>query len=638
MVSFPLLLAGEEREELPYERLDKLTEQRSGSDDSCRSSGIGGECMSPFGGLKSKLQERSESITTSLNPCYQAEMEDRVAIYRKLQALARMGVEALVTSPSVARLQLLPAPSDGDFKLSWKLLEYTPEAPFIFHMKGYNTVFSGEIPHIEKSVEYFSTPLPTKLVCTRLRKYRRVQISREDSLRFRAEGVSPTPLWDISYEGLSFRMPFYSPSLPCGGGPRAMEVGDASNAVHLDGEVHAIRENETLGFTYHLRVYPRTPLDKQLWVAWVDQRLHPRTRVGSVWAEKLWTLYGDCGYFNISAKQPREFEDTYRDFVHVAEGFEKDPDLGCHVVWPSTSWGVAGAASAIHLYTGTWYAFHLAKMAGDTPEGVAGRSVLRDIHVHLYEHVQWQEKTRWVMTYILLKKNWSRCFYYDAIYPFVASGHASITRLRLLEMNCELTRLEPPERTNAHTEVTCEVFPCDTAAQRKRVAEWIARIRPHPYVEALDLVEERLDLERNKKQWQQAGLERDRLILIVRQGSLYQAAAVMEYASKGTHLLGLFNTVRLFPLQEGGDTFFPILLAQARAWFQQKDRKWCVIALEEGMHLPPSEFNRMLDIGVADLVILSAFHIPEMLEYLYELTAPKLSTQGPVSSRPIQDM
>jgi hypothetical protein len=152
---------------------------------------------------------------------------------------------------------------------------------------------------------------------------------------------------------------------------------------------------------------------------------------------------------------------------------------------------------------------------------------------------------------------------------------------------------------------------------------FLARSRPRPYVEALDLVPERFDLASIKAIWGRAGLARERAVLIARRDQQPLAAAVVEAAEDGLHLFHLLDAVRLYPLAPGGEASFCSLLKEARSWYLRKGKEVFVCLLEGDTLLPTDLLEGLRDLGLADMSILSAELLPELLEHIHAITVPR---------------
>jgi hypothetical protein len=165
-----------------------------------------------------------------------------------------------------------------------------------------------------------------------------------------------------------------------------------------------------------------------------------------------------------------------------------------------------------------------------------------------------------------------------------------------------------------------------TADERARFFAQVASTRPVAYREALDLVPERFDLLNAKAQWGEAGLGRERTLLVARQGGQPVAFAVVESAQPGLNLFNVLDGVRLVSLvddslPEAQDAMVA-LLAHAADWYRARGRKVFVhyVESENVMYV---ERAALADLGEGKLWVISANLLPEFLEHLHESTTPR---------------
>ena len=150
----------------------------------------------------------------------------------------------------------------------------------------------------------------------------------------------------------------------------------------------------------------------------------------------------------------------------------------------------------------------------------------------------------------------------------------------------------------------------------------LARMRPKAYLDALDLTPAQFDLASHASAWRAAGLGRERATIVARRRGAPVAAAILESAEDGAHLFRLLDLVRLVPLAQGASEHYPHLLRQASRWFAERGKQSFVLLREEGTEVDLSRVEGTLDMGLADMSILSAALLPELLERVYEVTAP----------------
>ena len=153
---------------------------------------------------------------------------------------------------------------------------------------------------------------------------------------------------------------------------------------------------------------PQSETDEGAWRALVDEHLYRDTAVGPTWTEQLWSLYARCGYFDLSGKAPDAFASLKEAFFNVAHRLDAYKKLGVHVVYPEASGSACAALSVLKVYSGTWLGFQMAKVKGDSHDGASSRKILRDIHIHAYEHAQRDPNLRWLIGYAQVKPIWSR--------------------------------------------------------------------------------------------------------------------------------------------------------------------------------------------------------------------------------------
>jgi hypothetical protein len=109
------------------------------------------------------------------------------------------------------------------------------------------------------------------------------------------------------------------------------------------------------------------------------------------------------------------------------------------------------------------------------------------------------------------------------------------------------------------------------------------------------------------------------------------AWAVLEAAEEGLHLFGLFDCVRLYSLAPTGHHFFAPLLDYARHWYAQREKSSFTYLAEEDQALVWNP-SGMTDLGAADLLSISTELMPDFLEYLSLITAPRPPIRAEASS------
>ena len=142
------------------------------------------------------------------------------------------------------------------------------------------------------------------------------------------------------------------------------------------------------------------------------------------------------------------------------------------------------------------------------------------------------------------------------------------------------------------------------------------------YWDSLDLTEDAFDLWNVRQLWADAGFERERGLLVARIAGRPIAAALVESGETGTNLFRLLDGVRIFPFEPGGDAAaFIDLIEASRSWYRAR-KKEAFVFFREDPKLEVSGAD-LRDLGEGHFWVLSAMLLPEFLEHIYELTAPK---------------
>jgi hypothetical protein len=162
-----------------------------------------------------------------------------------------------------------------------------------------------------------------------------------------------------------------------------------------------------------------------------------------------------------------------------------------------------------------------------------------------------------------------------------------------------------------------------TEEERRMLVEHVALHRPACYADALDLRRDTLDLLDTTRSWAAVGLERERFLLVARDGSTPLAVAVLEVGPPGTNPFRLLDSVRVYPLADDARRAYPALMDGARRWFTQRGRDGFTFLAEvegdveaAGLHDGAPDAKPYLWLIPADLA-------PEFLEHIHEQTAPR---------------
>lgn len=495
--------------------------------------------------------------------------------------------------------------------MTWELAEPTMGAPAFIEIVGYNSVFHIPVDAGTAGDSTLTMPYPAHLFVGRRRWLRRAPGSPaiDAALVVGGERRLTASVRNVSYEGLALSVERIA-LLP--GEPVDVELDDGS--VRLRCEVrtmilHVGEEAVCLG----LRIVAATP--RLRWIELCNSQLHPRTAIGSAHSDATWALYERCGYFELSGKHPDEFARLKLAFLSVSRQLDRAPHIGAQVAWPTRDGSsVVATASALKVYSGTWLGLQMAKDSGDSPDGTSGRRILRELNNRIMEHWQLDPEFRWFCTYIQNKKVWTRFVFHDGMQRFRAGGEAAFVRFSALE-------LPTSARLGGGGDGVTVGKP--TAGEADALCDYVLLSRPRAYAEAFDLTRERLDLADNLRAWRGSRFERERAVLVARRRGRAVAAAVLELAADGLHLFGLLDLVRLYPLAPDGAQAFDALLDEASAWFRARDKeRFCVLA-ESDVRLSAAALAQARDLGEADMCILAARRVPDLLELIHELTAPR---------------
>ncbi len=504
-------------------------------------------------------------------------------------------------------------------ELLWHCPLHPPQGPITAEVLGYNSLFEFQSPTVRTRDGLLATPVPTRILQFRRRWLRRMEAPKGARIAFADPGAPEVrlerPLRDLSGEGLAF---YVEPGDALSPGLSLLNAEvhvPGSPPVRLDCEV---RQLATTGRTHFcgVRLSSRDPRQLRRWRELMHTLLHPRIRRGAGLVRETWDLYQRAGYLELSEKEPEQFTRIRQPFERVARLLEASPEVGCHMAWQTESGAVEASMAGLKVYGASWLILQLAKVSGPTSDGVPSRRVLRDINEAVYEHAQhFDPDLRWMTMLLQVKRVWSRLAYFETPKRLELAGMACIVRNRVLEFSTTSEAMAPVPGL--------DIAPA-TAEELDTLVDSLARTRPKSYLEAQDLTRQSIGMQNVKRAWGRAGLTRERQVLAAHRDGQLVAAAILESADEGLHLFRLLDSVRLFCLVDGGERAFTPLLEAAREWYRARGRPAFVCYLEEDRPAPvPGELPRHSDLGLADLCILPASHLPEQLEHIRHITAPR---------------
>lgn len=537
-----------------------------------------------------------------------------------LEVLARHGREGTVRAAGRAVGRALAVQLQDD-RVRWQISAEGDDVvgPITIEMTGHNSLFVMDLEVLQCGCGVLFTSFPKRIQRLRSRSYRRVAAPAGTFVELRHplfdDRLVRRAVRELSAMGISFSCDpaedlvypemFATEVTVESGGARMCFSAEVRSLTPSDGEGPG---------ACGLRLLPDSAADEAAWLALVDRALHTTTETGSAWAKAAWRLFEKAGYLDLSGKSPEDFAALVASFESVSERLDAAPELGCQAVWPARDGEVDAAMSMMKTYSSSWLVYQLAKITGPTRDGADSRTVLRDLHLRCYEHAQRDPDLRWLVAIPQVKPIWSRAVHYDLPMKYVASGKAAVVRFRAVEVPCGETRPLP---------ATLEIGEA-TPAEIALTLETIARTRPAAYVDALDLSPERFSLDEVGQQWEKKGFSRGRKLLVARRFGVAVAAAILESADDGVHLFRLLDSVRLFALAARGEETFGSLLSHASGYYAAMSKTSFIAYLEEDDASIPSDAPEgAQDLGLADFVVLSADMLHELLEHVYEVTAPR---------------
>jgi hypothetical protein len=341
----------------------------------------------------------------------------------------------------------------------------------------------------------------------------------------------------------------------------------------------------------------------------VDGALYPTTRAASA---NVWESYQASGYLELSGKSPADFEHLRAGYTQFVQKVAHHRDVAVALSWPAAERPRA-TLSHYKPYSRTWLLCHVAKRR-DVP-AEEGRAGLRDLYLRAFETAQADADARWLLTYVQdAAPSWSHKVHVDVPQRFVKTGQGCLIPFRALEMKVRVSR-----SSSAASPIVVRPAKDDEAARAVRA---LCAVRPAPYLDALDLTQDRLDLAPVRARWRAAGLDRERQLLIAWDGETASALAVLETAGPDAHIFGLLDSLRMYPLQPAGLRTFDSLLQAAHVWFAERGRRQFVYMREFADDLQFREHG-FRDLGGALLTLLAVERVRASMQRVWELTSPQ---------------
>lgn len=484
-------------------------------------------------------------------------------------------------------------------------------APFFLEIEGYSSMYWLPVLDASGPSTARRIPLPDTMTRRRLRRGRRARVART-VLRYShpvLQRVVERPVTNVSHHGLAFSMDdddLFSPSMQL---EDVEVVYDFSKVVRFRARVCSVaRTGGVLCCGLSVELGSVSSLDH--WSGLVESWLHPTTKSRAIGAEPLWELFTASGYFDLSGRTAGEFESQRSAFERASAQLQSSPAIGCQVVFPAPDERELHATlSLLKTYTHAWLGFHMAKRPGRVLGDATARQMLRAIHLHAYEHASVDPALRWFLGYVQEGTRFSRLVHQDFAARHADEGAAAVVPFRAMKTTTD------PRPVETHGTRASPASEFDV----RRVLRQVAGTRSPAYVDALDLEPQRFRMHELTAAWRAAGLERERELFVVRHDDRLLAAAVSECASTGLHLYGLLDCVRIFTFESDWQRGRDALLELCRQWFEVRGRDSFAVLLEGS---EPEVIPGFVDLGLANLTIVSAELLGDLLEHVYEVTAP----------------
>ncbi|MEM7157465.1 MAG: PilZ domain-containing protein [Myxococcota bacterium] len=346
------------------------------------------------------------------------------------------------------------------------------------------------------------------------------------------------------------------------------------------------------------------------WAREVESLLYPTTESFGHDYQSIWDLFEASGYFDLSdgRRESTGFQELRSAFENAYGRLATAPDLGCLAAFSSPTRAEATLAG-LRLWSSTWIGFQLARNQVRPHLSKSDSTPLRDLFYHVYERAGADPDLRWLIAFIRDDApRFSKVLHRDFV---LASPGGCAVPFQAWKSNVHMLG----EGSMLNTEYATE-------EQTQEVLRKLAKLRPHFYLDAHDLLPETFAMQKLKDDWEFYGMLRDRTMVVATERGRIVAAAVLDAAENGLHLYSLLDTVRLYELEPGGSRHYGELLDRANEWFYGYGKNSFVTFGED---LDPSTMQSLGATGMGDGLVtyLPSTSIPYILERVSELTAPK---------------
>jgi hypothetical protein len=327
---------------------------------------------------------------------------------------------------------------------------------------------------------------------------------------------------------------------------------------------------------------------------------------GDVPADQVWSAYVASGYLNISGRESANFEEERPAFRRAQELLAKAPDVGALF-----SGGRRGQPEAhihhLQAWPGSWINIHLCRLAKGRTLRTSDDAILLHLYEHCYGFAVADPQTRWFVTYTHAQ---------DTAYSHRL--HCEFARGLSGGAGCVIP-FEPIEVHGSAEMSGDEQGIADAApAELELLRRILGRQLPLSYLKAVALAEDDLGIASMTQAWEGSGLSRGREVLVARRAGRVVAAAVLDYSSRGMHVYGLLDKVRLIEVDPVGRGDFDRLLAAAhRRYAARGQRKFVYFRELQAPLVAPGLAPASL--GRAHINVVSRDQFGSFLEHVFLL-------------------
>lgn len=446
-------------------------------------------------------------------------------------------------------------------------------------------------------------------VCSRVRRFAFARVRASHGLTVRMTDASPSEALAIPVARVAVDTIEVDTALSgVASGAHPIEVAWPGGALRL----RAIAMQE--GTTHVLRVVRESTEDYRRWEEEVTRLAHPNTAVGRPSYAGIWDLFRRAGYFGLSGKDSTQFTALEQSFLSVSERMRHAPHLACQTTYTDLD-RVEASITMLKTFSHAWFVYQLAREKR-RPLHLSGHRPLYELYNRATEHTRRDPDLRYHVIHIQREGSpFTKLIHRDFTRRHEDGANSAVVGFHAFEGRCEASSTVPSSRF-AIGEATVD--------ERAEFFRTLEALRPRAYCEAQDLVPERFDLEELKRTWKDAGLRRERFLLVARRGVRAVAAALVESADDGLHLFGLLDCVRVFPLAEDGAEAYEDLLDRAARFYAERGKKKFVFFDEWNLE-PTHRHAGFESLGLADTVITSAETLGAFLEGVLVATSPRES-------------